>query len=362
MGSWYHFLGNNSFQVDASQAEASIREKYPLLLHEKERVELAFKGRGGTGRDKSYFTSHRILIKDGKGIGSKRKNYLSIPYYSIQAFSTETAGKFDGDVDLKVWSTGKDFIKIDFAGGQVDIFAVQQYLNSKVNWSEPQGKQDYVHGEPVSIQQAGSFGKLVDWLGDNASQLSPADVEEHFKSQFPVLMEKEKVELAFRAGRDYSVLTDKRFLNVDVQGVLGKKVEFHSFPWRSFSGFAVETAGAHFDRDTEINLYTNIVSYGRVHQDFRKNAADIFAIQKHLSNKILGEDTNAIQEIDRKQGHVDPKTSWWFRDNQRPLDADEMDKYYHENVPLLQGSERVEMAFKGRYGCHFLILTSKTSY
>lgn len=80
----YAFLGKNSFQVDAAEAEKGVREKYPLLLHPSETIQLAFKDRGAMGRDKSYFTSHRILIKDGKGVGSKRKNYQSIPYAHIQ--------------------------------------------------------------------------------------------------------------------------------------------------------------------------------------------------------------------------------------------------------------------------------------
>jgi hypothetical protein len=32
MSSFAAFLGNNSFQVEASAAEAAVREKYPLLL------------------------------------------------------------------------------------------------------------------------------------------------------------------------------------------------------------------------------------------------------------------------------------------------------------------------------------------
>jgi Bacterial PH domain len=247
-----------------------------------------------------------------------------------------------------VWCTGKNFTKIDFAAGQVDIFGIQQYLNSKINWLGAQGSQDYVHGEPLSENKPSSFGKLMDWLGDNAQQLSPAAVEQQFKKDAPVLMENEKVHLAFRSGRDLTVFTDLRYLTIDKQGVFGKKVVFESFPWRSFAGFSVETAGAYFDRDTEIHLYTNIAAYCVLHQDFRNGAADVFAIQKHLANKILGEDVTHLPGLDLKQGHIDPKTSWWFRDNQRPLDATEMDKYYHETVPLLQGSEHVELAFKGR--------------
>lgn len=125
------FIGDNAFQVDAAEAEAAARAKYPLLFHPNETVEMAFKAGGGIGRDKSYLTTHRLLIKDGKGIGSKRKNYLSIPYDTIQAFSVQSAGVWDGDMELKVWTAGSFTHRIDFAKGQVDLFAVQAYMNSK---------------------------------------------------------------------------------------------------------------------------------------------------------------------------------------------------------------------------------------
>ena len=73
MGVLYDFIFDNAYQKDAQQAEGDMRRKYPKLLHQNERVELAFKDRGGKGRDKEYFTTHRILIKDGKGVGGKRK-------------------------------------------------------------------------------------------------------------------------------------------------------------------------------------------------------------------------------------------------------------------------------------------------
>jgi Bacterial PH domain len=115
------FLGDNAVQVEASTAEAAVREKYPLLLEESEKIEIAFTGRGGMGRDKSYFTTHRILLKDGKGVGGKRKNYETIWYKHIQAFAIETAGAFDGDVELHVYSSAGSSAKIDFAKGQMDV-------------------------------------------------------------------------------------------------------------------------------------------------------------------------------------------------------------------------------------------------
>ena len=131
MSKFLDFVFDNGYQVDATTAEANMRRKYPLLLHDNEKVELAFKDRGGKGRDKEYFTTHRILVKDGKGVGSKRKNYLSIPYDKILAFSVQTAGSLvDRDCELRVWSTAGQMVAVDFATSNVDVFQIYLYLNT----------------------------------------------------------------------------------------------------------------------------------------------------------------------------------------------------------------------------------------
>jgi len=108
------FIFSNSHAQDAEETDRELREKYPALLHSSEKVLLAFRDRGGKGRDREFFTTHRLLLKDGKGIGNKRKNYKSIPYSSIQAFAVDTAGHFDGDVSLHLWSKGVRYVKLDF--------------------------------------------------------------------------------------------------------------------------------------------------------------------------------------------------------------------------------------------------------
>ncbi|KAL3903298.1 MAG: hypothetical protein SGARI_005441, partial [Bacillariaceae sp.] len=132
MSTLRHALGNNSVSIDAQEAEEKIRKKEPLLLHKDEMVELAFQS-ALDPRDKSYLTSHRVLLKDGKGFGSKRKHYTSIPFSSIDAFSVETAGSLlDGDCELRLWSGGHWKTKLEFGKDSVDIFAIQQFMNGKV--------------------------------------------------------------------------------------------------------------------------------------------------------------------------------------------------------------------------------------
>jgi Bacterial PH domain len=201
---------------------------------------------------------------------------------------------------------------------------------------------DHVDGTPVSTKSQGSFGQLVDWLGNNASQLDPSRVEAQLTTVTPVLLQGEKVHLAFKAGRDTTVFTDKRILMMDVQGLMGKKIEFLTVKWSSISAFAVQTAGQFFDRDTEMKLITNMLSRPILNQDFRKSGADVMLIQKYLTNRILMGGSSllgpepVLPHVDRKAGHVDDaKGSWWFRDNQRPLDAVEMEQYYKTQVPIL---------------------------
>ena len=226
-----NFLSNNTVGVDAEEAESKIRNESPYLLYETEHIELAFKSKGEGGRDKSFFTSHRVLIKDGKGIGNKRRNYLSIPYKSIQAFAVQTAGAsfLDRDTELKIWYDGDPFgpRTIDFAKDQVDLFDIQQFFNKKVfqnvtttiatsattinngnSREQPQQQQqqqqqqlqDYSTNKDYA-KKATNLESVFNWIGNDAVQLDPKSVHDRFgftsrkgdAESCPVLMPDEQV-------------------------------------------------------------------------------------------------------------------------------------------------------------------------
>ena len=220
---WFDFIFDNAYQVDASEAEEKIRSKYPSLLHEDETIERAFTDRGGKGRDKEFFTSHRILIKDGKGVGSKRKNYLSLPYSTLTAFSVQSSSALiDDDTELNIWSLAYPKLSIDFSKSNVDIFQVYQYLNAKCEWTQTRGTQDAIDPTPPGMdKKQTTAGNIIDWLGDNAKQIDAKEVERIFKEEYPILLANEKVELAFKSGRDTTFFSDKRILIVDVKGLVG---------------------------------------------------------------------------------------------------------------------------------------------
>jgi hypothetical protein len=283
------------------------------------------------------------------------KNYLSLPYKSIQAFSVQSAGALlDTDSELNIWTSAHPKVSIDFATANVDIYQIYQFLNAKIAWAKQRGTADFVDPVPPNMDQKQTkAGNIIDWLGDNAKQVDAKEVEQYFKTQYPVLLADEKVEIAFKSGRDTTCFTDKRILKVDVKGLVGKKIEFMTILYDSIHGFSVQTAGALLDRDTELRLYTNMVSsLYRFDQDFRHGKANLWAIQKVLCNHILGEDKESFADVETYEGHADSEGGLFglitgLRFNNRPIDAVAIDRVLHVDPPILQGCEKVEMAFQG---------------
>ena len=65
-------------------------------------------------RDGVVFTNKRIIAINVQGITGTKKDFTSLPYNKIQAFSVETAGVLDLDSELELWFSGLGKIKLDF--------------------------------------------------------------------------------------------------------------------------------------------------------------------------------------------------------------------------------------------------------
>jgi hypothetical protein len=83
---------------------------------------------------------------------------------------------------------------------------------------------------------------------------SEADAEKVEAQLEKILISGEQVELAYQLVRDLTVLTNRRIILVDKQGLTGRKTEYVSIPYRSIVKFSVETAG-HFDLDADVTLW-----------------------------------------------------------------------------------------------------------
>lgn len=65
-------------------------------------------------RDGIVFTNKRIIVINIQGFTGKKKDFTSLPYSKIQAFSVETAGVLDLDSELELWFSGLGKIKLEF--------------------------------------------------------------------------------------------------------------------------------------------------------------------------------------------------------------------------------------------------------
>lgn len=119
---------------------------------------------------------------------------------------------------------------------------------------------------------------FLDGLMGNASTANSEDVE---KEVGILLAEDEKVDIAFKLIRDLIVFTDRRLILVDKQGMTGKKIEYHSVPYKSISHFSVETAG-HFDLDAELKIWISSSTEPSISKQFKKDDS-IYEVQKALA-------------------------------------------------------------------------------
>lgn len=97
-----------------------------------------------------------------------------------------------------------------------------------------------------------------------------------------LITEGETVELEYRTVRDMLILTNKRLITIDIQGLRGKKAEFFVLPYNKISAFSVETAGT-FDLDSEFKVWAS--GLGELEFQFLKGT-DISKIAKLLSSGI----------------------------------------------------------------------------
>ena len=88
---------------------------------------------------------------------------------------------------------------------------------------------------------------------------------------------------AFKTVRDQVIFTNKRVLVVNVQGLVGKKVSYFSYPYSKVQYFGVETAGV-LDIDSELVL---IFSNGAKLQFDFTSQVNIKAICATISQFVL---------------------------------------------------------------------------
>ena len=105
------FSNGALFKLKEADNAGMGRAVEPLLVQGEE-VLASFKA----VRDYVIFTNKRLIAVNVQGITGKKKDFTSLPYSKVQAFSIETAGTFDLDAELDLWFSGLGKVRLEFSG------------------------------------------------------------------------------------------------------------------------------------------------------------------------------------------------------------------------------------------------------
>ena len=120
------FNNSSVFKLNPCNPGDVAGEITPLFVPGEELL-AAFKG----VRDYVVFTNKRLIAVNIQGITGKKRDYTSLPYSKVQAFSVETSGTFDLDAELDLWFSGLGKVRLEFKG-KVDVRALSQLVASHV--------------------------------------------------------------------------------------------------------------------------------------------------------------------------------------------------------------------------------------
>ena len=82
-------------------------------------------------RDGVVFTNKRIITINVQGMTGKKKDFTSLPYSKIQAYSVETAGVLDLDSEVELWFSGMGKVKLEFVK-RADVSAICRIISGFV--------------------------------------------------------------------------------------------------------------------------------------------------------------------------------------------------------------------------------------
>ncbi len=97
-----------------------------------------------------------------------------------------------------------------------------------------------------------------------------------------LISEDEQVLLSFKSIRDRLIVTNKKLLIIDIQGILGKKKEYMVIPLSKITAFACESAGT-FDLDAELKIWAS--GLNQIQFEFMKGT-DIRPLTRILNDAI----------------------------------------------------------------------------
>ena len=119
---------------------------------------------------------------------------------------------------------------MDFSKHCVDIFKIKYYLSRRII-----DISNLERGAPVPMDalteaqpDPHGFERLVEWLVGDQRELDPTELDTEFHTTTKILLDDEKILMAFKAGRDVSLFTNLRVMIIDFKGLSGCKILYTS--------------------------------------------------------------------------------------------------------------------------------------
>lgn len=108
----YSMIDFNNKGFFKLKQNADFADKVKDLLLDDEQIIDAYKSM----RDGVVFTDKRIIAVNVQGITGSKKDFTSLPYKNIVAYSIETSGTFDIDSELEIYFSAIGQVRFEFTG------------------------------------------------------------------------------------------------------------------------------------------------------------------------------------------------------------------------------------------------------
>lgn len=118
---------NGSFlKLTKTKPDVVLNDIRPLLI-EGEKIISVYKAM----RDYCVFTTKRVIAVNVQGLTGKKKDFTSLPYSKVSAYSIETAGVLDLDSELEMYFSGLGKVRFEFSGAS-DIVAIGKFISEYI--------------------------------------------------------------------------------------------------------------------------------------------------------------------------------------------------------------------------------------
>lgn len=107
--------------------DAEYASRVSELLIDGEEVVASFKSM----RDGVVFTNKRIIAVNVQGLTGSKKDFTSLPYKNIVAYSVETSGTLDLDSELEIYFSALGKVKFEFTG-RTNIVEISKLISQRI--------------------------------------------------------------------------------------------------------------------------------------------------------------------------------------------------------------------------------------